>query len=110
MVITEWKHYNTQAHCLGYWTLYIDGFDYSEAIPIEQRTEPMNTCGDHCCWSQGHYKHYVDGMDCLEWWKNNPWINNLPASPYDIYKAFQLNDWRHGDCDNCKRKEEYNVR
>lgn len=105
MVIAEWKHPATEAHCLGYWSLFVDGVDYSNSIPLEKRISHMNTLGIYCSWNNGHYEHYSDGLDMLDWWSENPWIDEIPASPFDIFKAFSLNDWRPGACDQCKRKE-----
>lgn len=104
MVITEWKHPNSEAHCLGFWSLYVNGQDYSEHIPLENRINPMGTLGTYCKYVNGHYEHYIDGKDFLDWWCQNSWIDTIPADPLEVYKAFQLNDWRPGACDKCRRK------
>lgn len=107
--MAEWKHPNTEAHCLGYWSLYIDGVDYSNQIPLEKRINHMNTLGTYCKYANDHYEHYTDGLDFLAWWANNLWIESLPADRQEVYQAFQLNDWRPGACDNCKRKCKKNA-
>lgn len=102
MIIAKWNVANaTEYHCIGHWTLTIDGFDYSNYIPVEKRTQPMGTLIDHCDYKDGHYIHYFSGQRFGQWWAANTWIDKIPAPAKDIYNAFRLFDWACGSCATC---------
>ena len=44
---------------------------------------------------------YEDGLEFEEWVAENPWVYDLPASLFDIYLAFQAEDFRPGECGGC---------
>lgn len=105
MVIATWtgKYPNL---CSGEWRLTIDGKNYSDKIPEELRTDCMDTEGTYNRWYfvnwSEEWETYSDGLSFSAWEKQNAyWINNLPADNKEIFKAFQLNDWRHGECGGC---------
>lgn len=108
MILAKWNVANgTDYHCVGYWSLIIDGSDYTKYIPIEKRTSPMGTLIDHCEFKEGHYLHYFSGQSFDQWWTENPWIDQIPADPYELYNAFRLYDWACGSCATCvKNKKE----
>lgn len=91
--------------CCGTWMLYINGNDFSLLIPEEKRSSPMDTFGVYQSWHfedwEEVFEDYEDGLECEEWIAANPWVQKLPASPIDIFYAFQAQDWRHGSCGGC---------
>ena len=105
MVVTIWTGEYPNL-CSGEWRLTIDGKDYSDKIPEELRTDCMDTEGTYNRWYfhnwSEEWETYSDGLNFSEWEKQNAyWINTLPADNEEIFKAFQLNDWRHGECGGC---------
>lgn len=91
--------------CCGEWRLYICGQDYSHLIPEDKRTSHMNTAGTYDEWWfedwQETFGTYEDGLEYEEWMAENEWVLNLPAAPFDVFLAFQYEDWRPGSCGGC---------
>lgn len=91
--------------CFGEWQLFINGEDFSLLIPKELRRSEMGTYGTYQSWHFENwsevFEDYEDGLECEEWIAANPWVQRLPASPVDIYYAFQTHDWRHDSCGGC---------
>ena len=91
--------------CDGEWKLYINEIDYTNSIPIDKQSEPMNTYGTYEEWHFEDwlevFEDYVDGLSFEDWIKENSWVLDLPASPQDVYEAFQACDWRYGSCGGC---------
>lgn len=93
--------------CMGEWKLYVDGKDYSEAIPKDYRTESMGTYGAYKEWRfrddwDVEWSSYTDGLGKDDWIRENKgWLKDIPADPGDIYDAFQASDFRVGSCGGC---------
>ena len=93
--------------CMGEWKLYVDGKDYSEAIPKDYRTESMGTYGVYKEWRfrddwDVECSSYTDGLGKDDWNRENKvWLDSIPADPGDIYDAFQASDFRVGSCGGC---------
>lgn len=91
--------------CRDYWTLIINGIDYSKAIPYELRHSHMNTAGTYSRWHFEDWRevfdNYEDGLEFNEWIAENEWVRALPADPLDVYLAFNAQDWRPGECGGC---------
>ena len=105
MIIAKWSG-EYPCRCCGEWSLFIRGMNYSHMIPENLRTSHMNTAGtdeewwfdDNMCEQFGNYE---DGLEFEEWVAENPWVHDLPASLFDIYLAFQAEDFRPGECGGC---------
>lgn len=104
MVVAEWTG-SFPCLCSGTWKLTINGEDFSLLIPEELRHGEMGTYGIYQSWHFEDwtevFESYEDGLQCDEWIAANPWIHKLPASPIDVYYAFQAEDWRYGSCGGC---------
>lgn len=105
MVIAKWSG-EYPCLCSGEWTLIIGGVDYSHMIPEDRRTGHMNTAGTYQEWwfdddMCEQFGDYEDGLEYEEWLAENPWVRDLPAPSFDIYLAFQFEDWRHNSCGGC---------
>ena len=92
--------------CQGVWSIFVDGIDYSDYIPKEIRHSPMGTHGFYSEWSFDDdygevWEEYEDGLHFGEWAKQNDWVKNIPANPFDIYCAFNVEDWRYDSCGGC---------
>lgn len=106
MMIVKWKAHSTEYPCLGHWSIFIDGVDHSDCIPVEKRTEPMMTRINECGYRSGHYFHEVLGYDFAEWVKYNDWIHKIPVAADELYNAIREYDWRClGGCAVCRKKE-----
>lgn len=104
MVVVKWSG-EYPCLCMGEWTLIINGVNYSHMIPEELRTSHMNTAGTYQEW---HFidwievfEDYEDGLEYEDWLAENSWVRDLPASSFDIYLAFQAEDWRPNSCGGC---------
>lgn len=104
MVVAEWTG-SYPNKCSGVWKLFINGVDYSNAIPVEKRYDDMNTYGTYQSWHFENWSEvfdsYTAGLQCEEWIAENPWVAELPCSPIDVFYAIQAQDWRHGECGGC---------
>ena len=105
MVVVEWTG-EYPCLCSGEWRLTIGGVDWSNAIPADKRFSHMSTAGTYQEWwfdddMCEQFGDYEDGLEFDDWVLENPWIHNLPASPFDLYLAFQSCDWRPGECGGC---------
>lgn len=104
MVIAKWTGC-FPCLCHGEWKLYIDGQDVSFLIPWDRRTGHMNTAGTYQEWhfedQEEVFEDYEDGLEYEDWLAENPWVRDLPAPSFDIYLAFQSEDWRHNSCGGC---------
>ena len=104
MVVAKWTG-SYPCLCSGRWELTIDGVNFTDVIPPELRTKPMNTFGEYQSWHFENwievFESYVDGLPFECWIKENEWVNNLPCNPFEVYLAFNENDWRHGSCGGC---------
>lgn len=92
--------------CSGEWRIFVDGIEYTEKIPSEQRRRPMNTYGAYSKWYFNKnwsevWETYHDGLEPAEWYEANPWVADIPAPAAEIYLAFQSKDWRHDSCGGC---------
>lgn len=111
MVLAKWiVAHGTEYYCLGRWELTVDGVDYSDAIPVEKRTSPMDTLLKTCEYkTSGHFIHKYEGKEYMEWCGDNQWVYNIPVDPIEVYNAFALYDWKCGGaCATCVRKEKEN--
>ena len=104
MVIAKWSG-EYPCRCSGEWSLFIGGINYSHMIPENLRTSHMNTAGTYQEWHFvdwiEQFEDYEDGLEFEEWVAENPWVHDLPASLFDIYLAFQAEDFRPGECGGC---------
>ena len=104
MVIAKWSG-EYPCRCSGEWSLFIGGVNYSHMIPEDLRTSNMNTAGTYQEWYLDdwveEFKDYEDGLEFEEGVAENPWVHDLPASLFDIYLAFQAEDFRPGECGGC---------
>ena len=104
MVIAKWSG-EYPCRCSGEWSLFIGGINYSHMIPENLRTSHMNTAGTYQEWHfvdwVEQFEDYEDGLEFEEWIAENPWVHDLPASLFDIYLAFQAEDFRPGECGGC---------
>ena len=104
MVIAKWSG-EYPCLCCGEWSLFIHGEDYSHMIPEDLRTDHMNTAGTYQEWHfvdwVEQFEDYEDGLEYEDWLAENPWVRDLPAPSFDIYLAFQSEDWRHNSCGGC---------
>lgn len=104
MVIAKWSG-EYPCRCSGEWSLFIGGINYSHMIPENLRTSHMNTAGTYQEWHfvdwVEQFEDYEDGLEFEEWVAENPWVHDLPASLFDIYLAFQAEDFRPGECGGC---------
>lgn len=104
MIIAKWSG-KYPCRCSGKWSLFIEGVDYSHMIPEDLRTSHMNTAGTYQEWHFvdwiEEFEDYKDGLEFEEWVAENPWVHDLPASLFDIYLAFQAEDFRPGECGGC---------
>lgn len=104
MVIAKWSG-EYPCLCSGEWSLFIHGEDYSHMIPKDLRTSHMNIAGTYQEWYFvdwiEQFEDYEDGLEFEEWIAANPWVYDLPAPLFDIYLAFQAEDWRPGSCGGC---------
>lgn len=104
MVVARWTG-SYPNKCSGVWKLFIAGEDFSLLIPEDKRHSPMDTYGTYQSWHfedwEEVFDSYTDGLDCEAWIAANPWVQKLPASPIDVFYAFQCEDWRHGECRGC---------
>lgn len=105
MVIAKWSG-EYPCRCSGEWSLFIGGVNYSHMIPEDLRTSHMNTAGTYEEWwfdddMCEQFGNYEDGLEFEEWVADNPWVHDLPASLFDIYLAFQAEDFRPGECGGC---------
>ncbi len=95
--------------CMGEWKLYLDGKDISNKIPKSKRECSMNTFGTYEQWHfvnwLEEFESYEDGLHCDEWIKENEkWLSKITDNKElqeEIYKAFQAEDWRLGECGGC---------
>ena len=93
--------------CCGEWQLYIN--DELNNIEIPFQYHPANTEGIYEEWYfnddyDEEWDSYTHGMNCADWcdtYKN--YLKQIaPESDWPmIFKAFQENDWRHGQCGGC---------
>jgi hypothetical protein len=104
MVTAKWTG-SYPCLCHGEWKLYINGQDYSHIIPEEKRHSDMGTAGTYQEWWFEDWIEtfgtYEDGMEYEEWMGENEWVLDLPAAPFDVFLAFQAEDWRSGSCGGC---------
>ena len=104
MVIAKWSG-EYPCRCSGEWSLFIGGINYSHMIPENLRASHMNTAGTYQEWHfvdwVEQFEDYEDGLEFEEWVAENPWVHDLPASLFDIYLAFQAEDFRPGECGGC---------
>lgn len=104
MVIAKWSG-KYPCRCYGEWSLFIGGVDYSHIIPENLRTSHMNTAGTYQEWHFVNwieqFEDYEDSLEFEEWVATNPWVHDLPAPLFDIYLAFQAEDFRPGECGGC---------
>ena len=104
-VVTRWSG-EYPVLCYGHWTIKIDNEDYSHLIPEAKKNTHMNTYGIYINNYFGDdfeekTDEYTDGLMADQWIQENEWVEELPADPYEIFKAFQENDWRYGECGGC---------
>lgn len=94
--------------CSGKWTLFKDGEEIKVKIPFQN--EPAYTYGEHSMWYFDEdyietFDSYEDGMEEKGWIsKNKKYLEKVTKDKKEwskIYKAFQENDWRYGDCGGC---------
>lgn len=97
------------ALCCGIWELYFYGNPIETEFPFGI-DRPADTYGEY-----RHYyysrevgdeviDYYTSGLQEDQWIKQYyNWLNTF-ANPEDfsmIFKSFQKNDWRHGECGGC---------
>lgn len=96
--------------CSGRWVLKIDGKDVSRKIPLVKRHKPMGTRGYYNSYGldenwQTTLDNYMDGLERDEWIEENAgWLSSISEGlevQQEIYNAFNLNDWRYGECGGC---------
>lgn len=96
--------------CFGKWLITIDG------IPLTGLdSDSFNTLGTYSSWHFEDWSEVFEDHEAgllFEEWKLNP-PNNLKESLgihgftvdddllIELYKAIQLEDWRHGSCGGC---------
>lgn len=94
--------------CSGEWILYHNGEEKTDInIPFQSR--PAYTYGEHEKWYINDFGEetcivYKDGLSCDNWCSHHAqWLSSF-SSPRDweaIFEAFQINDWRFGECGGC---------
>lgn len=104
MVVANWSG-SYPNKCIGEWKLYVNGEDYSHLIPEDKKRTHMNTAGTYTQWHFENWREvfddYEDGLEFNDWIMENPWVQLIPTDPFDIFLAFQNEDWRHGQCGGC---------
>lgn len=108
-VVVDWSG-GGWSLCIGEWSIYIDGKNYTKKIPKNLRRSPMNTLGEYSGWKWGgeyseEWYTYTDGLGKLEWiTENENWLSKITDDIglwSDIYEAFQSRDFRTNSCGGC---------
>ena len=104
---TEWSG-KFPCLCNGRWTLYRDEVELKDTnIPFQG--DPADTRGMYEIWDfddnwTEFSTFYEDGLTFEEWAvKYGDWLSSLADETdyYEIYEAFQENDFRLGSCGGC---------
>lgn len=96
------------ALCVGEWALYEDGKEVDVEIPFQG--ESACTFGSHCQWYFNsdwleEFEEYEDGEEEEDWIESNKqYLREVTEDETQwplIYKAFQAEDFREGECGGC---------
>lgn len=111
--MSEWRTEWTGSYpnlCSGVWHLYKDDVEvYNPFKDEDGYGVPADTYGMYSGWYfDGNYMEmfydYEDGLSEKAWIdEHKEWLSNIADEEewFDIYYAFQANDWRYGSCGGC---------
>ena len=99
----------TYAHCIGRWSLSVNGKDVTDKIPEDLRTDCMNTYKEYDRWYfEGwvtNWESYYDGLKQDKWIESNKyWLDEITTDievQRQIFKEINKEDFRIHSCGGC---------